>query len=313
MAEEKKIYYKAITNDWKDPDKGSMKTRITKNENNRSVPHPFMKWAGGKRQLISQMKTYLPKRFNNYIEPFVGGGALFFYLYRKNLIRNNAYLIDNNAELINAYRVVRDELDDLIDKLKEHRNEKSYYYKIRALDREPDAYNQLSNVFKASRIMYMNRCCFNGLYRVNSKGQFNVPFGRYKNPNFCDEENLKAVSKALQNVEIINGSFQSCVKLAKKGDLVYFDPPYHPLSETSSFTSYTKDDFTLENQRELFEIFTELDNKGCRLMLSNSYSEFILRLYANYNIRTLTAKRAINSNADKRGAIKEVLILNYDG
>jgi len=268
-------------------------------------PHPFLKWAGGKRQLIPQMIKYFPKNFNEYIEPFVGGGALFFYILPRKTI-----LIDINEDLINCYKVIKNNVRELIELLKNHKNEKDYYYQIRALDRAPESYSKLSDVEKASRAIYLNRCCYNGLYRVNSKGQFNVPFGRYKNPKFCDEENLEAVSNALEYVDILHGSFEICLKYAEKSDFVYFDPPYHPLSKTSSFTSYTKDNFGKESQRKLFSVFKRLDERGCKLLLSNSYNDFILDLYTEYQVVLLNAKRAINSDATKRGIIKEVLVLN---
>ncbi len=268
-------------------------------------PHPFLKWAGGKRQLIPQMKNYFPKSFNKYIEPFVGGGAIFFYM-----LPEKAILIDINEELINCFKVIKHKVEELIDLLKNHKNEKEYYYQIRNLDRNPEVYKKLSDVEKASRTIYLNRCCYNGLYRVNSKGQFNVPFGRYKNPNFCDEKNLEAVSSALKNVNVLRGSFEVCLDYAEKDDFIYFDPPYQPISQTSSFTSYTKENFGIESQRKLFSVFKSLDNRGCKLLLSNSYNDFILDLFNDYQIILLNAKRAINSNATKRGIIKEVLVLN---
>ncbi len=270
------------------------------------IPHPFLKWAGGKRQLISQMYKYFPKNFNKYIEPFVGGGAVLFYLKLKISV-----IIDINKELVNCYNVIKNNVKELIKLLKTHENEKNYYYKIRALDRDKEKFNKLSNIEKASRLIYLNRCCYNGLYRVNSKGQFNVPFGKYKNPNFCDEENLFAVSKVLKNVNIIHGSFEICLEHAQKGDFVYFDPPYHPISKTSSFTSYTKENFGKDSQQKLFDVFEKLDKRGCKLMLSNSYNEYIQNLYKDYKIITLGARRVINCNAEKRGNINVLLILNY--
>ena len=267
--------------------------------------HPFVKWAGGKRQLIPQIANYIPKTYKKYIEPFVGGGALFFYLSPK-----KAILIDNNWELINAYNVIKNNISELIESLKKHKNEKEYYYKIREVDRNPEEFDKWSDVEKASRTIYMNRCCYNGLYRVNSKGFFNVPFGRYKNPKFCNEKNLKAVHKALKNTTIIHGSFEKCLNFAENDDFIYFDPPYHPRSSTANFTSYTKDNFGEESQKRLFEVFKKLDDMGCKLMLSNSYNEFILELYEGYNTVVLNAKRAINSDPKKRGEIRELLILN---
>ena len=181
---------------------------------------------------------------------------------------------------------------------------------VRNFDRAVE-FNEWTDIEKASRIMFMNKCCFNGLYRVNSKGQFNVPFGKYKNPNFRNKENLIAVHKSLQNVEVLNGPFQKCLEFAGKDDFLYFDPPYVPISDTANFTSYTKHNFGLDDQKELYNTFKELHEKGCYVMLSNSYCDFILDLYEEFNIHTLKAKRAINSDASKRGEIKEVLILNY--
>jgi len=270
------------------------------------IPKPFLKWAGGKRQLISQMDPFFPIKFNKYIEPFVGGGAIFFYLLPK-----RAILMDINQELINVYNVIKNNIKELINSLKKHINEQEYYYKIRNLDRDPSIYESLTNVEKASRTIYLNRCCYNGLYRVNSKGQFNVPFGRYKNPQLCDEKNLIAVHKALKNVEIVNASFEKCLDFAEKDDFIYFDPPYVPISSSSNFTSYTKDNFGREDQIKLLDVFKALDERGCKVMLSNSYNDFILDLYKGYKINILQAKRAINSDAKKRGEIRELLITNF--
>lgn len=269
-------------------------------------PYPILKWAGGKRQLLSQIDEYLPKSFCKYIEPFVGGGALFFYLLPK-----DAILIDNNAELVNCYKVIQNRVKELIVSLNKHKNEKDYFYKIRNIDRNPEDFKNLSDVERASRNIFLNKCCFNGLYRVNSKGEFNVPFGKYENPTFCDKENLIAVSKILKNIQIINGDFEECFKFAKEGDFIYFDPPYQPISTTANFTSYTKENFSMEDQVRLLKVYEELDNRGCKVMLSNSYNEFILDLYKKYDLKTVYARRAINSDASGRGQIKEVLIINY--
>ena len=277
-----------------------------KNKKIVAVPHPFIKWAGGKKQLLGQIDKYLPKNFIRYLEPFVGGGALFFYL-----LPNRVILIDNNEGLINCYRVIQNKIGELINSLKKHKNEKNYFYKIRSIDRIPEEFKKLSAVERASRTMFLNKCCFNGLYRVNSKGEFNVPFGKYENPKFCDEENLLAVNTVLKGVQIINGDFKECLELAEKDDFIYFDPPYQPISTTANFTSYTKENFNKEDQVRLFKVYEELDNRGCKVMLSNSYNEFILDLYKKYNLKTVYAKRAINSDASGRGQIKEVLIINY--
>lgn len=294
--------------DDKDRSTDFLATQRNVNKNAKSIkdnPHPFLKWAGGKRQLISQMDQYFPRNFKKYIEPFIGGGAIFFYL-----LPEEAILIDINKDLINTYNVVKNNVSELIQSLKKHKNEKEYYYQIRNIDRNTEEFNEWTNIEKASRIIYMNRCCFNGLYRVNSKGQFNVPFGKYKNPKFCDKENLLAVNKALKNVELVHGSFEKCLDFAEKDDFIYFDPPYVPISKSANFTSYTKDNFGKEDQIRLYEVFKELDERGCKVMLSNSYSDLIADLYSNYQIKELRAKRAINSDASKRGAIKELLIFN---
>jgi len=307
LSDKEKLVFKDITQDFSK--ETSNYTFILKKQNRdliNGLPHPFLKWAGGKRQLILQMKKYFPKNFNKYIEPFVGGGAVLFYLKPKFSV-----IIDINKELINCYKIIKNNVKELIELLKTHKNEKNYYYKIRALDRDKEKFNKLSNVEKASRLIYLNRCCYNGLYRVNSNGQFNVPFGKYKKPNFCNEENLLTVSKTLENVKIVNGSFEICLDYAEKGDFIYFDPPYHPISKTSSFTSYTKENFGKNSQQMLFNFFKKLDERGCKLMLSNSYNEYIQNLYKDYKIITLGARRAINCNAEKRGNINVLLILNY--
>ncbi len=307
MSDKEKLLFRDITQDFSNNKRNY--TFLHKKKNNtlsNGIPHPFLKWAGGKRQLILQMYKYFPKNFNKYIEPFVGGGAVLFYLKPKFSI-----IIDINKELINCYNVIKDNVKELIELLKTHKNEKNYYYKIRTLDRDKERFNKLSSIEKASRMIYLNRCCYNGLYRVNSKGQFNVPFGKYKNPNFCDEENLFAVSRALKDVEIIHGSFEICLEHAQEDDFVYFDPPYHPISRTSSFTSYTKENFGKDSQQKLFDVFKKLDKRGCKLILSNSYNEYIQDLYKEYKIITLGARRAINCNAEKRGNIKVLLISNY--
>ena len=268
-------------------------------------PYPFVKWAGGKRQLINQMGAFFPINFNKYIEPFIGGGAVFFHLLPK-----KAILSDINFELINCYKVIKNNVVELIDSLSNHKYEKKYYYQIRALDRDKTSYSKLSNIEKASRTIYLNKTGYNGLYRVNSNGFFNVPFGLHKNPKICDRNNLFATHIALRDVTIINSSFEACLNLAEKNDFIYFDPPYHPLSQTSNFTSYNKGNFGKDSQKELFNIFNILDDRGCKLLLSNSYSDYILNMYRDYEIIVLKARRSINSNALKRGLIKEVLIKN---
>ncbi len=276
---------------------------------------PFLKWAGGKRQLIPIIQSHLPKNFHTYYEPFIGGGALFFALQPE-----RAVISDSNAELINCYQVIRDFLDELIDdlsihhqNLKEHKNPEDYYYHIRYWDRDED-YKFKTPVARASRIIFLNKTCYNGLFRVNSQGFFNVPFGRYKNPNILDTSVLKAVNKYLnQNqINISISDFQQTVKDAKKGDFIYFDPPYDPVSDTASFTGYDVNKFNRDEQQRLKETYDDLHQRGCYILLSNAHTEFILTLYKQYNPIKISAMRAINSNAHKRGKVDEVLVKNYE-
>ena len=264
---------------------------------------PFVKWAGGKRNLLPTIEKFMPPKdqINRYIEPFVGGGALFFHLQHPVSI-----LADSNQELIEVYRVVKENVEELIQALKVHRNEKDYFYEVRA--RKPE---DLTPIERASRFIFLNKTCFNGLYRVNSKGQFNVPFGRYKNPRICDEEGLRAASLALRNSTLLVGDFEQTLSKAKPTDFVYLDPPYHPISATSSFTSYTSDKFEESEQERLADIYSELVNRGCFVMLSNSDTPLIRKLYKDFSINEIQANRAISSKADGRGKIGELLIINY--
>lgn len=273
---------------------------------NISVP-TFIKWAGGKTQLLNQFENFFPTFFDKYYEPFLGSGAVFFYL--KNLYpEKEFFLSDNNAELINCYEIVKNELEKLLDLLKEYRSKhsKEYYYNQRNIDT-----SDLSKIELAARFIYLNKTCFNGLYRVNSKGKFNVPMGSYKNPSIFQEKDLRTSNGLLQGVTLKTMSFEKIIKIAQKNDFVYLDPPYHPLSPTSSFTSYTSISFSEKDQIRLAEVYRELDKKGCLLMLSNSYSEFILELYSDYRIEQVSAKRMINCNGKKRGAIPEAVVMNY--
>ena len=267
--------------------------------------YPIVKWVGGKRQLMFELLKNMPKEYNRYFEPFIGGGALFFELQP-----NNAYISDINEELINLYQVVRDNVDELIVDLQKHDISKDYFMEIRNIDRTEE-YKSWSDVKKASRFIYLNRTCFNGMYRVNSKGEFNVPFGHYKNPRILDENNLINCSNLLQRTEIKHADFSDILKKVKKGDFVYFDPPYVPLNETSSFTSYTKDGFDMDMQLSLRDVCDELDSMGVKFLLSNSDTQFVNELYENYNIKKVFALRQINANADGRGKITEVLVRNY--
>ncbi len=267
--------------------------------------YPIVKWVGGKRQLMFELLKNMPENYNRYFEPFIGGGALFFELQP-----DNAYISDLNEELINLYKVVRDNVEELITDLQKHDISKEYFIEIRNIDRTEE-YKNWSNVKKASRFIYLNRTCFNGMYRVNSKGEFNVPFGHYKNPRILDENNLINCSNLLQRTEIRHADFSEILKKVKKGDFVYFDPPYVPLSETSSFTSYTKDGFDLNMQFKLRDVCDELDSMGVKFLLSNSDTKLVNELYENYNIKKVFASRQINANADGRGKITEVLVRNY--
>ncbi|MBW4605871.1 MAG: DNA adenine methylase [Hassallia sp. WJT32-NPBG1] len=269
-----------------------------------TLPRPFLKWAGGKSNLIQQYLTYLPStnNYKNYYEPFLGGGAVFFHI-----LPSNAILTDINAELITTYRCVRDNVEELISLLKEHENKHSrdYYYNVRANPGKSDLEN-------AARLIYLNKTCFNGLYRVNSQNKFNVPLGKYKNPNICPQDLLFAASEALSRAEIKHADFTEVLNHATSSeDFVYFDPPYYPISKTSYFTSYTSYSFEENQQIQLRDIFVKLSERGVKLMLSNSDCEFIRNLYSGFNIYTISAARAINSNAKKRGKINEILVTSY--
>jgi len=266
---------------------------------------PFVKWAGGKRKLISSFAPHFPslQQTRRYFEPFLGGGAVFFHLQHP-----CSFLSDSNEELVELYMVVRDRVEDLIESLRKHRNEEGYYYEVRS--QRP---KMLTSIESASRFIFLNKTCYNGLYRVNSKRQFNVPFGRYKRPLICDTEGLRAASLALQKAQIFSADFESAVSEARERDFIYFDPPYHPLSETSSFTSYTAGKFDTSEQERLARVYRDLDHRGCYVMLSNSDTPLIRELYAHFQIIEVQANRAINSKSDGRGKITELLIINYGG
>ena len=274
---------------------------------------PFIKWVGGKRGLLEQILPLFPKKFNNYYEPFVGGGAVFFELFSKGLLKNKKIILsDINSELVNSYNIVKNNPFELIAKLEKYKEQhsKEFYYQIRELDRKED-YNNLSNLEKATRFIYLNKTCFNGLYRVNKKGYFNTPIGSYKNPNIVDHNVILSASEALQNVIIKHQSFKEILKETKKDDFVYFDPPYYPLNETSNFTSYDSNCFLEDEQFELFEVFEKLSDKGVKVVQSNSDTKFIKDLYKDYNVKIVHANRFINSKSNGRGKITEVVIRNY--
>ena len=277
-----------------------------------AVPKPFVKWAGGKRQLIPEISKHLPKEFATYFEPFLGGGAVLFHILSENP-GIKCTVSDLNSDLVLAYITIRDRTEELISSLKIHsknyfKDSKSYYYKIR--DTSPR-----SQIEKTSRLILLNRTCFNGLYRVNSKGKFNVPLGRYTNPNIVNEENLRAVSHFLKSrkIKISCNDFGTVLDDSKKGDFVYFDPPYQPVSNTANFTSYTSRDFGDADLRRLVELCFALDSKGCKVILSNSNSDKVIAHFENtkWKITKTTVNRAINSNSKKRTGHTELIIKNY--
>ena len=264
--------------------------------------NPLIKWAGGKRNLLKVYKKFFPREFNNYHEPFLGSGAVFFFLKPK-----KAFLIDKNEELINFYEVVRDNPLELMALVSTYKVEKDFYYKIRELDPK-----KLSKVERAARFLYLNKTAYNGLWRVNSKGKFNVPFGKYKKVKFFDKENLLKASKLLKNAFLLCADFEEVVKYAKQGDFVYLDPPYYPISETSNFRNYTSEGFSEEDHLRVFKVFKTLTEKGCLVMLSNSNSPFIRELFKDFVITEVFANRFINSKADGRKPIIELVIRNYE-
>lgn len=277
-----------------------------------ATPKPFVKWAGGKRQLIPILNENLPKSFGTYHEPFLGGGALLFHILTQKQ-EQKCSISDLNSDLVLTYTTIRDRIDDLIISLKKHeknyqKDSKSYYYHVR----ENTPKNEIE---KTSRLLFLNRTCFNGLYRVNNKGKFNVPLGKYSNPNIVNEDNLRSVSKILQlsKVSIQCRDFESVQRSAKKDDLIYFDPPYQPVSKTSNFTSYTNKDFTYDDLSRLFDLCTKLDEKGCKVLLSNSNSEEVSEMFSKKPWKTnkIQANRSINSNSKKRTGHFELLIKNY--
>ena len=274
-------------------------------------PAPFLKWAGGKTRLLPQFEQYFPRRFQRYFEPFVGSGAVFFHMLPQIAVLNDA-----NASLIAAYQHLRGHVEDMIARLYEIRTcyhamnpeqQRQEYYRAR------DLYNHLpvGTIEKSVLLIFLNKTGYNGLYRENSQGEFNVPFGRYDNPALFDAANLHAVSRALQGVELVCDHYRCVVQNAQPGDFVYFDPPYMPLSKTASFTSYTRDAFSLEQQAELAAVARQLSRRGVLVMLSNSKNMVIRDLYRDFHLNEVWASRAVNSKADLRGKIPELVITNY--
>ena len=274
----------------------------------QAAPAPVLKWAGGKRQLLGILAPLLPGRVDAYCEPFVGGGALFFHLQPK-----TAYINDINYELIRVYEVVKNDVEALISALKEYKNDPAYFYSVRDLDRDKPKYSALSDVEKAARIIYLNKTCYNGLFRVNSAGEFNSPFGDYRNPNIVNEPTLRAVSSYLNaaSVRFTSIDYAEVLHALPEGAFAYLDPPYDPVSDTSSFTGYAKGGFSRCEQIRLRECCDELHGRGIKFMLSNSATAFIKEQYAAYNVTIVQAKRAVNSDAAKRGEIDELVVRNY--
>lgn len=270
---------------------------------------PFVKWAGGKRNLIPSLMPCLPRTFNDYFEPFVGGGALFFHLYNQNMLDSKKiFLNDKNSELINAYKQIQLNPQKLLNQLEilQNSHSKQTFYSIRDADRSPD-FQSLDKVLRAARFIYLNKSCFNGLCRYNSKGFFNTPIGSYENPKIYDNETILNDHVALNNTNITNKDFSDVLSKAKKDDFVYFDPPYFPLNKTSSFVTYS--DVFLENEQiRLFEVFEKLNSIGVKVLQSNSNTDFIKELYKNYEIIEINANRSINCKGDKRGKISELVI-----
>lgn len=295
------------------------------------IVKPFVKWAGGKNSLIPQLTKYYPFELKNgtierYIEPFVGGGAVLIDILQKYEVKE-AYAFDINKDLINCYNVIKTNVENLIQELDKKEKEflildndarQQYFYNIRT---EYNSYtlDEDINVKRASEFIFLNRTCFNGLYRVNKDGKFNVPCGKYKNPTICDSNNLRNLSKLIKNVTFEYGDYKKSESFVNENTFVYFDPPYRPLSITSGFTSYTKEDFNDDNQKELANYFYKLDLKNAKLMLSNSNPKnvnkddnFFENIYKGFVINEVSAKRMINANAKGRGEISELLITNYE-
>ena len=271
---------------------------------------PFVKWAGGKRQILDKLKEHLPEDYDTYYEPFVGGGALLL-----DLLPEKAVINDSNYELMNVYACIQDE-----DKLKkmtkeldsyETKHSEEFYFEIRNKDKDKLKFGKMADYKRAARTIYLNKACFNGLYRVNSKNEFNVPFNKKEKVNTYEGSNIEAIHYYLnyRNVTLKSCDFEEAVKDAKKGDFIYFDPPYD--SDTETFNSYTKDGFGKEEQVRLARVYKELSDRGCYVMLSNHNTKLINELYDGFNIHVIEAKRNINANGKKRGKVEEVIITNY--
>lgn len=263
---------------------------------------PFLKWAGGKTQLLHELISRMPASYNVYFEPFIGGGALYFAVSPE-----EAVIADINEDLVNVYNVVRDNPEELLEALSGYVNDKDFYYEVRGQDQ-----NTLSPIERAARLIYLNRTCFNGLYRVNKNGQFNVPFANYKNPNIVQSERIMAASNTLHKTQVFNASFEKVLVNAKKGDFIYLDPPYYPKDVYSDFKRYNKEQFHENDHQRLAALYNELSDRGCYVMLSNSDTPFTRDLYKKWRVDTVYAKRMINSDSSKRGEVTEIIVTNYD-
>ena len=269
---------------------------------------PVVKWVGGKRQLLPQILPLIPKRMSAYCEPFLGGGAVLFALQPRRALVN-----DLNQDLITVYRVIKENADALIEHLSRHENTPEYFYRIRDLDRDREAYAALSDVEKASRLLYLNKTCYNGLFRVNASGAFNSPYGHYRRPNIVNEQTIRGVSRYFNSCDItfFSEDFAAVLDRVPRGGFVYLDPPYDPVSDTASFTGYNRGGFGREEQVRLKACCDALTARGVRFLLSNSATPFIRELYSSYHVSIVQARRAVNSVASRRGAIEEVLVHNY--
>lgn len=269
---------------------------------------PVLKWVGGKRQLLPLLTPLLPERFSLYCEPFLGGGALLFWRQPRRAVVN-----DINRDLIRVYEVIRDDVEGLVAELETHKNESDHFYEVRDWDRDREKYRALSDVEKAARLIYLNRTCYNGLFRVNGAGEFNTPFGNYKNPNIVNAPTLRAVSGYFRKAEIAFSCRDYADVLAEvpRGSFVYLDPPYDPVSDTANFTGYSRGGFGRDDQVRLRECCDDLTRRGVKFMLSNSATAFIREQYAAYSVVTVRAKRAVNSDAAGRGQVDEVVVRNY--
>ncbi|MCR5369477.1 MAG: DNA adenine methylase [Clostridium sp.] len=278
-------------------------------EEKRKPIAPVVKWAGGKRRLLERILPLVPEH-ETYYEPFFGGGAVLFALQPEKAVIN-----DSNADLMDIYRVIASQPEELISLLEEHaaHDSKDYYYEVRALDRDFDRYEAMTDTERAARFLYLNKTCFNGLFRVNRSGEFNVPYGRYKNPEIVGADGIRAMSSYLNRAKIrmLSQDYREVFRGIRENAFVYLDPPYMPISETSSFTGYTAAGFDRQQQTELKKQCDKLNRRGVKFMLSNSCCDFIIRLYRDYRIEHVNALRSVNARADGRGKVEELLIMNY--